>query len=173
MRIKDEFHVRSILACVEKLCHEPMAVIYYLFSSKWLNKFIRLHWMLFTRLKTPQFFTWIDWMKLLLTWNRTWSVAVWNNLMDERSAGFCLHYSGLARQLWTSHDCSALKQLLNTWYITTNYNETIFVQWGHFCDFLFYISMTYLHRAASGEYIENQIVVYPIEIIVLFLWSIP
>ena len=33
--------------------------------------------------------------------------------------------------------------------------------------------LTYLHRAASGEYIENQIVVYPIEIVVLFLWSIP
>ena len=33
--------------------------------------------------------------------------------------------------------------------------------------------LSYLHRAASGKYIENQIVVYPIEIIVLFLWSIP
>ena len=45
---------------------------------------------------------------------------------------------------------------------------SIYLQWGHFCDLLFYISMTYLHRAASGEYIENQIVVYPIDIIVLF-----
>ena len=49
----------------------------------------------------------------------------------------------------------------------------LFTQWGHCCDLLFYISIDYLHRAASGEYIENQIVVYPIEIIVLFLWFIP
>ena len=54
-----------------------------------------------------------------------------------------------------SHVCSEYGDLAN--------------KWGQFCDLLFYISMTYLHHAASGEYIENQIVVYPIEIIVLFL----
>ena len=77
--------------------------------------------------------------------------------------------------LTTTFTCILSCMNLNKLFLNPSKTE-----WGHFCELLFYMSIDLTTSCCNeyiGEYIENQIVVYPIDLVanrqrdrILFLW---